>query len=327
MQRSHTTKRTLLYQKIGNELHLGTLTKIELIQELWSGYGELVRVTFPHKSIIIKHIQLPQPSQHPRGWNSDISHQRKLHSYQVEVNWYQNFSHPSDKRCRIPKGLKCFQTDNEWLIVMEDLANVGFPKTIRNPNINQIKSALIWLANFHARHMHTRSNLLWKTGTYWHLETRPDEYNALQDSELKKSAQRIDAVLKNAKYQTIVHGDAKLANFCFSEDGKLASAIDFQYVGHGCGMKDVAYFMSSAIEPHKCEEMEEWVLDTYFQSLDEALKHYQPQLDSAQVAKEWRPLFPVAWADFQRFIKGWSPGHFKINTYSEALTSKGLKYI
>lgn len=103
--------------------------------------------------------------------------------------------------------------------------------------------------------------------------------------------------------------------------------MDFQYAGHGCGMKDVAYFMSSALEPQACKEMQEWILDSYFTALKDALNHYQPHLDCDKIEQEWRPLFAVAWADFQRFIKGWSPNHYKINTYTESLTAKALAYL
>ena len=40
---------------------------------------------------------------------------------------------------------------------------------------------------------------------------------------------------------------------------------------------------------------------------------------------EWRPLYRVAWADFHRFLKGWSPGHWKINSYSERVTEEVIK--
>jgi Ser/Thr protein kinase RdoA (MazF antagonist) len=105
--------------------------------------------------------------------------------------------------------------------------------------------------------MGTKDDSLWKIGAYWHLDTRPHELEALEDMELKNSAKQIDTMLNNTKHQTIVHGDAKLANFCFDKSGSRCAAVDFQYVGHGCGMKDVAYFMSSAIEPEDCEMMEE----------------------------------------------------------------------
>ncbi len=316
-----------LYQEIGNDLDLGKLTGVNVIQTLWGGYGELVRLTFSRKSIIVKHVKLPKPSEHPRGWNSDHSHQRKLHSYQVEVNWYKHFSTPIDERCPIPQGFKCFQTQNEWLIVMEDLMESGFKYTTMTANKNHLNACLYWLANFHARYMNTQSELIWKIGTYWHLETRLDELKVLKESVLKNFAQRIDNELKQTQYQTIVHGDAKLANFCFSEDANHCAAVDFQYVGHGCGIKDVVYFMSSAVEPEACEEMQEWIINTYFRALKEALRHYQPNLDASAIEKEWRPLFAIAWADFQRFIKGWSPDHYKINPYSESLTAKALDYL
>lgn len=315
------------YQSIGQELKLGNYQSVEVIQSLWGGYGELVRVNYSTCSVIIKHVKLPKPSEHPRGWNTDRSHQRKLHSYQVEVNWYTDFSREVNTRCRVPQGLKTFQSENEWLIVMEDLAEAGFPKVITDAKLEHLRACLAWLANFHARYIGVRSDKLWHIGTYWHLATRPDELEVLQDTELKNAAQLIDQMLSQAKFKTLVHGDAKLANFCFDREESSVAAVDFQYVGHGCAMKDVALFMSSAVKPERCAEMEVWVLDTYFAQLQQALMVYQPNLGPNEVEREWRPLFAVAWADFQRFVKGWSPDHWKINPYTEALTSRALAHL
>ncbi|WP_425529420.1 phosphotransferase [Vibrio diabolicus] len=315
------------YQSIGQELKLENYQSVEVIQSLWGGYGELVRVNYSTCSVIIKHVKLPKPSEHPRGWNTDRSHQRKLHSYQVEVNWYTHFSREVSTRCRVPQGLKTFQSENEWLIVMEDLAEAGFPKVITDAKLEHLRACLAWLANFHARYIGVRSDKLWHSGTYWHLATRPDELEVLQDTELKNAAQLIDQTLSQAKFKTLVHGDAKLANFCFDREELSVAAVDFQYVGHGCAMKDVALFMSSAVKPERCAEMEVWVLDTYFAQLQQALMVYQPNLDPNEVEREWRPLFAVAWADFQRFVKGWSPDHWKINPYTEALTSRALAHL
>ncbi|WP_373273870.1 phosphotransferase [Vibrio diabolicus] len=315
------------YQSIGQELKLGNYQSVEVIQSLWGGYGELVRVNYSTCSVIIKHVKLPKPSEHPRGWNTDRSHQRKLHSYQVEVNWYTHFSREVSTRCRVPQGLKTFQSENEWLIVMEDLAEAGFPKVITDAKLEHLRACLTWLANFHARYIGVRSDKLWHSGTYWHLATRPDELEVLQDTELKDAAQLIDQTLSQAKFKTLVHGDAKLANFCFDREESSVAAVDFQYVGHGCAMKDVALFMSSAVKPERCAEMEVWVLDTYFAQLQQALMVYQPNLAPYEVEREWRPLFALAWADFQRFVKGWSPDHWKINPYTEALTSRALAHL
>lgn len=316
-----------LYKNIGDELKLGTLISSEVIQSLWSGYGEIVRLVFKNKSVIVKHIKLPKKAEHPKGWNSSFSHKRKLYSYEVEVNWYEKFSNTVDNNCLTPQCLKTFHTQDESLIVMEDLSSLGFNTIVKNANRNHLKASIFWLANFHAKHLNTKSDLIWKVGTYWHLDTRPDELKTLEDKELKKYAKQIDDELKNCKYQTIVHGDAKLANFCFNEYGTSCAAVDFQYVGHGCGMKDLILFMSSAVEPKDCAKMEKWITDTYFEIFNKSVKYYHPKINSKEIEFEWRPLFYVAWADFQRFIKAWSPNHHKINSYTEELTLKALLYL
>ncbi|MEK9783575.1 MAG: hypothetical protein VW312_02960, partial [Opitutales bacterium] len=58
----------------------------ETIQSLWSGYGKIERWRLSgseYKQIITKQV-IPGFGDHPRGWNTDLSHQRKLKSYQVE---------------------------------------------------------------------------------------------------------------------------------------------------------------------------------------------------------------------------------------------------
>jgi aminoglycoside phosphotransferase (APT) family kinase protein len=132
-------------------------------------------------------------------------------------------------------------------------------------------------------------------------------------------------VLKQAPFQTIVHGDAKLANFCFSPDGSEVAAVDFQYVGGGCGMKDVAYFIGSCLDEDECEKMESELLDIYFKALKKSLLIHHPLLDAEQVEQVWRPLYPVAWTDFYRFLQGWSPGHWKIHRYTNELARAVLK--
>ena len=349
-----------LYQKIATSLGCHQGFGVQVIQSLWGGYGELVRLVFSQensaelKSVIVKHVALPDKAEHPKGWNTKLSHQRKVHSYQVETEWYQSFTQEWDERCPVPVGLQCGLQENEWLIVMQDLADIGFPLTSQfdvlavsddlatNDTQSELASGytleeqkqrdacLKWLANFHAKHIHIdqeQSASLWQVGTYWHLDTRPDELNALADLPLKNQAQHIDRLLKECPYQTLVHGDAKLANFCFDSESQNAAAVDFQYVGNGCAMKDVALFMSSAVRPQDCAELESHMLETYFRYLEEALAYYQSQLSFDEIEAAWRPMFYVAWADFQRFVKGWSPEHWKINPYTEQLTQTVIEQL
>lgn len=308
--------KSIILQKTG----ASSLVEKETIQELWSGYGKIIRIALESatlESVVVKHVQLPKSHNHPRGWHTDIGHQRKLKSYEVETKWYQTYSKHS--MARLPKcfGVESYQ--DQTLIILEDLDAAGFPLRKHNVEWNAIDKCLEWLAQFHASFLGKTPNGLWEVGTYWHLKTRPQELEVLDDTALKNSAAAIDKKLNNCNFKTFVHGDAKLANFCFSKNSEVAG-VDFQYVGGGCGMKDVAYFIGSCHNERDCERLESTILNTYFAYLHKALGKTNEALEN-----EWRPLYRVAWADFHRFLKGWSPGHWKINSYSERITAEVIK--
>jgi thiamine kinase-like enzyme len=268
-------------------------------------------------SVVVKDIQLTKKDTHPRGWNTNIGHQRKLKSYQVEKYWYENNAALS--RSRLPNCLGVEETSDRIFILLEDLDEAGFPLRKQKLTWKEFSACLEWLAQFHVSFLNHEPKGLWPVGTYWHLDTRTSELEALQDSELKSAAKTIDTRLNNCQYRTFVHGDAKLANFCFSKTGKVAG-VDFQYVGGGCGMKDVAYFTGSCLEEHECERLENKILDTYFNYFHKAASQQNEELEH-----EWRSLYRIAWADFHRFLKGWSPNHWKINSYSERITREVIK--
>jgi len=300
------------------------LIELGVIQSLWSGYGSIVRYGLKGadlESVVVKHVSLPEGVAHPRGWNTDLSHQRKLKSYEVETAWYRDWSARCGTGCRVPKCLALESVGYELIIVLEDLDASGYAVRRTSVNTVELHACLSWLANFHATFMGVEPTNLWASGTYWHLDTRPDELAILaqEDPALKDAAVAIDQKLKASRYQTLVHGDAKLANFCFSKDGASVAAVDFQYVGQGCGMKDVVYLIGSCLDEVACEQQESVLLDVYFDALRTALIAQGAEVDLDALERDWRALYPVAWTDFHRFLKGWSPGHWKINGYSERL--------
>ena len=74
----------------------------EAVQELWSGYGMIWRCGLSGvqgakpASVIVKAIDVHAPAAaHPRGWQGDRSHQRKLRSYAVECCFYRDYIGPS----------------------------------------------------------------------------------------------------------------------------------------------------------------------------------------------------------------------------------------
>jgi len=106
------------------------LYHIEDIQSLWSGYGKIMRYGLrgaDRDRVVVKHVKLPDQHHHPRGWNTDRSHQRKIRSYQVETAWYRDWAPACDARCRVPACLALEADADEFLMVFEDLDASGFP--------------------------------------------------------------------------------------------------------------------------------------------------------------------------------------------------------
>jgi hypothetical protein len=301
----------------------------KVIQNLWSGYGVIQKVTLgglENSQAVIKHVDLSQTRTNARGWTGNQSHRRKVKSYEVETAFYLNFSNQCLPACRIPKLLGVFEKDKGLgrVLVLEDLDAAGFSLRKRNVTQTEVHHCLTWLAEFHATFLGCEGTELWPIGTYWHLETRPEEWEAMTEGALKTAASQIDERLNIAKYQTLVHGDAKLANFCFPDrDGTAVAAVDFQYVGKGCGMKDVAYLISCLGE-RDAETNEAEYLDFYIQQLKFAVTKNDSPVDLAELEFEWRSLYSFAWADFCRFLAGWSPGHWKMNAFNDRLTQSVL---
>ncbi|WP_109830255.1 oxidoreductase family protein [Reichenbachiella versicolor] len=310
--------------KIIQSLNVTSVVSINTIQELWSGYGYIYRCYiegFKASSIIVKHIEFPDQTNHPRGWNTEFSHKRKIKSYYVESSWYLSQVKLSHDDWKIPELYYSSSQDNEIFLILEDLNAVGFSLRKSRVTLEEMKNCLVWLANFHGTMFGEKPKNLWRIGTYWHLTTRPDEYKAMKNKSLKNAAYAIDEKLNQATYKTLVHGDAKVANFCFSENGRVA-AVDFQYVGEGCGIKDVVYFISSCLNEDECQQYELELLDYYFNQLEVALKGSLISNEIHLLIDEWRFLYKYAWADFCRFLDGWSPGHWKMHSYSTNLTNE-----
>lgn len=256
--------------------------RTERVQSLWSGYGEIRRVWLGGRTLIVKHV-------HPPTRRSDVGHARKCRSYDVETRFYRHYAVRCSEACRVPGLVASEVKEDEWLLALEDLDALGYSSRRHRPSASETELCLAWLAAFHATFLGESPVGLWPVGTYWHLGTRQEELRAMKDERLRAVAPELDRRLSSARYQTFVHGDAKPANFCFGA-GAVA-AVDFQYVGGGCGMKDVAYLVS-----------DDRYLDFYFRALR---RHLAPEVDAAALEAEWRELFPIARMDYERFLDGW----------------------
>jgi len=301
------------------------VTLDERLQALWGGYGELWRAELRQGSastrVVVKSVRPPRD-------DASRSHRRKLRSYEVEQAFYGRYAARCNEApaCRVPRPWELRDENGGWLFVLEDLDASGFSERRAQASASEINATLGWLAKFHARFLGVAPEGLWKVGTYWHLDTRPDELGKMRHDALRAAAGRLDRALSDARFKTFVHGDAKLENVCFGgTDGEVA-LVDFQYVGGGVGVKDVAYFLGSCLHSHECEALVPHYLDEYFRALGSALTRNAGDqgVDAAAIEREWRQLFPLAWVDFYRFLLGWAHDELARDPYAERLTREVL---
>jgi hypothetical protein len=285
----------------------------ERIQSLWSGYGAIFRAHLSDGTTVVVKWVTP-----PGRESGSLSYARKCRSYDVETAFYRSFA--SRCGCRVPRWIDGQSGGEQWLLVLEDLDAAGFAERRRTPSAVEIDRCLRWLAAFHATFLGASPEGLWSTGTYWHLATRPDELAAIDEPALREAAPRIDRLLEACTFRTLVHGDAKLQNFCFGPSG--VAAVDFQYVGGGCGMKDLAYFLGSCSRSGALA-MERDLLDTYFAHLRDELSGRS--VDIAALEREWRALYPIACVDFFRFLAGWAKDYWRADALGQKLTREVLR--
>ena len=277
------------------------------LARLWAGMGYIYRVNVRgqhHHTRIVKHVHLP-PSITSRG------DQRKADSYQCEANFYQHVV----PQLRDDHGVMLPQTfhvergsDGRSILIV-----MSYVETIKSAYLTPSRTKLVlsWLARFHAATWGETSGRLVRThglqpiGTYWHLETRPDEHESMSnrgwEGRLKKAARAIHERLQRDPCQCLVHGDVKDANllFCLEHNKESVVLCDFQYCGQGTPAQDLAYFFCSSVED--LEEREEEYLSYYVAQLSDYLPPdiQAPTLDTMRDSLDW------AYCDFQRFLAGW----------------------
>lgn len=304
------------------------------LQSLWGGYGELYRV---HTSDPARPTAILKSVTPPAGVSgASVSHARKARSYDVEAAFYRGFAARCAEACRVAEPIAVDARPDRWLFLLEDLDADGFTGRRRHLGAGELEPVIAWLAAFHARFVGTSPGDLWPDGTYWHLATRAEELAALSDDALRRAAPAIDERLRACAFRTLVHGDAKVANFCFRADSPLAlraeargfsdqasdfrgerrggevAAVDFQYVGGGVGVQDLAYFLISTSWTG-AEALEPRHLDTYFRHLRCELARAGARVDAEALEVEWRALYPFACADFYRFYAGWAPVAWRLD--------------
>ena len=242
--------------------HFSNITNLQQAASVWSGCGEIIRCQVNGAATVIKAIEVPSQINHSRITQSDFALARKRQSYLVEFNWYRHYAEQLPHEAAAIHCIDAIQEGTKQALLFSDFVAHGYQQAYATHS--HIQAIINWLAHFHAFHLASSSEGLWPRGSYWHLATRPDELQRMSDLSLKAQAQPIDTALSESPYQTLIHGDAKLANFAIAPQNQHVLGYDFQYVGKGVGVIDVMYFLGSCLDDTALKSVADDYLNRYF---------------------------------------------------------------
>ncbi|GKY91630.1 hypothetical protein MPSEU_000134900 [Mayamaea pseudoterrestris] len=280
--------------------------QVDTIQRLWAGMGHIYRVSYGAHSFVIKHICPPPIDKQSYG------DRRKALSYEVEAAFYKTLAQLliDEHDLALPRPLHVEQHFDAKLGRQEIIICMSYVDSSRarqGSEKDYIRAVLTWLATLHASHWGeecvdeiVEQVGLQKQGSYWYLDTRPDEHDNMPskgwEGRLKRAARAIDSRLTRDDMQCLIHGDAKDANVMMTDSGSVVMC-DFQYLGKGPPTKDLAYFFYTAVDVKNETE----TLQYYLHELSGMLPADATPPTLAQVQES----LDLAFCDFTRFMSGW----------------------
>lgn len=124
-----------------------------------------------------------------------------------------------------------------------------------------------------------REGGVWLNGGYTYLSTRRSEFESLSQDDSSEWSRALCAPVPNSgtsiaeqvarvlspatvtsrsgldQYQCLIHGDVKSENLFTTKSGEAVAFFDFQYVGLGCGLSDLAKLFTCSVPEaslHEC---------------------------------------------------------------------------
>lgn len=220
---------------------------------------------------------------------------RNVIAYNNEVKFYQTLA----DRSKVPSPV-CYYANidtkaNNHLILLEDLAPAVSGSRILGCSGQQAESAVKHIAEFHASWWEKPSlnEIKWLPSPSRNIVLDPVERQSLYDQWwiaffnkaahhlpdhlvnmgkfLGKHQSWIEEYAANATPRTLIHGDFSLENVLFStnQGGSNITIIDWQSIGHGYGIFDVAYFLVEGLRTEDRRSFETDLLRGYHNLLCE----------------------------------------------------------
>lgn len=173
---------------------------------------------------------------------------------------------------------------------------------------------------------------VWLNGGYTYLATRRTEYASLQHDEDSAWAQKLCVPAQRSKssiaelvanalspsisssssiagYETLIHGDVKSENLFAASTGSAVAFFDFQYVGLGLGVCDLAKLFTCSVPSELLEDHDGGNSKDMAAGERTLLEYYQRTIEEASGRSYPWELLKMHWktalVDWLRFQASW----------------------
>jgi len=204
-----------------------------------------------------------------------------FHLYDMEIGWYRDVAGQSTVACPRSYHAAIAENEQEFVLLLEDMAPAKQGDQLAGASLVQVETTLTEAAALHSissdklpfdqykwlHHSEGNSAFLIQSLANGYPIFRERFSELLGQDILDLGQEMVDRIALYIGHEpaekTITHGDMRLDNILFQEDGKLAALVDWQTCSLGNPANDVAYMIgtSFAVPVDRCSPEERLVND------------------------------------------------------------------
>ena len=218
---------------------------------------------------------------------SNLETGKGLLAYEREMRFYQNFSVDCPLSPPAFYGGSDVSGEGDYLLLMEDLESFRFVSQLEGLSVQDASACMAGLARMHAYYWEKPEldvvDSLYQfsdwadiyapiIATGWPLFQK--DFGDLIPPEMlpmyepgNAAAGAIFRYFSERRPKTLLHGDARIENFCFDASSGAARAYDWQLAAAGPGIYDVMYSFANSVAPDTLFEQGESMLRDYHAGL------------------------------------------------------------
>lgn len=215
-----------------------------------------------------------------------------FHLYDMEVGWYRDVADHCDALCPKSYHADIAENEQEFVLLLEDMAPASQGDQLAGALLIQVETSLAEAAALHSfkppagfenlpwlGHGEGNAQFLEKSLAAGYPLFRERFSSLLSPDILDLGQQLVDGIgtyiAHPPEQQAITHGDMRLDNILFHDDGRIAALVDWQTCSLGNPANDVAYLIGTSFaDPADRRRHEENLVRAYL-----ALRPDAPDFD------------------------------------------------